>query len=117
MSSLGFMAILQHVLGSLPIVIALFPALVLAVLRRDRHPRASLFTTIGAAAGLLNLVAGFAFQSWLQQRMADSGGYADMQWVFLGNSAVHALLSAVAWGFLVAAIFADRGPAPVAATR
>jgi len=117
MSDMGFMGILQQLLGSLPIIIALFTGLVLAVLRRDRHPRASLFTTIGAAAGLLNIVAGFAFQSWLRLHMADNGGYGDMQLVFLGNSAVHGLLSAVAWGFLVAAIFSDRGPPPVVATR
>ena len=62
MASLGFMEIVQQLLGTLPIVIAMFVGLVLAVTRRDRHPRASLFTTIGVAAGLLNIAFGVAFQ-------------------------------------------------------
>lgn len=116
MASLGFMEILQQLLGTLPIVIAMFVGLVLAVTRRDRHPRASLFTTIGVAAGLLNIAFGVAFQSWLRARGAD-GGYGDLQLYFLGNTLVHALLSTLAWGFLLAAVFADRGPPPVATGR
>lgn len=116
MASLGFMEILQQLLGTLPIVIAMFVGLVLAVTRRDRHPRASLFTTIGVAAGLLNIAFGVAFQSWLRARAAD-GGFSDLQLYFLGNALVHALLSTVAWGFLLAAVFADRGPPVVAGTR
>jgi len=117
MASLGFMEILQQLLGTLPIVIAMFVGLVLAVTRRDRHPRASLYTTIGVAAGLLNVVLGFVVQAWLHQRSADGLGYSDMGMVFAASTAVRGLLSAAAWGFLLAAVFADRGPPPVATGR
>ncbi len=96
-------------LSSLPFFAVYLVAGVLAVSRWDRHPTTSLLVVTSAALAFVSRGVMFVLPAVLMRE----GG--DMQWVQVGY-AITGLVSTVALGCLVAAVFADRnrndGPPP-----
>jgi hypothetical protein len=112
MASEGLMEMLRQLLTTAPLLVVLVVGLSIAVARQRRHPRVSLFAAIGFGAALVQLAFGVWFQYWVRSATADGSGYADLQAWFVGSAALHTALMLLAWGFLIAAVFADRAPAP-----
>lgn len=111
MASGGLFEMIGPLLGSVPLAIAMLVGLVLAVTRHSRHPRVSLFAAIGFAIGLLLVISGVAFNSWIRHASSEGSGMASLSTVLIGYNIAHALLSTASWAFLIAAVFSDR-PVP-----
>lgn len=110
MANVGFFDMIGPLLSALPLAIALFVGLALAVSRHSRHQRASLYAASGFAIALLQIVASLGFQYWVRNTAA-SGGLAGVSGTMIGYNILHVVLSLASWGCLITAIFIDR-PAP-----
>jgi hypothetical protein len=111
MASIGLFEMIGPLLSALPLAIALFVGLGLAVSRHTRHPRASLYAAGGFALALLQIVASLGFQYWLRQT-ASGGGLAGFSGTMIGYNIIHVLLSLASWACLITAIFIDRPASP-----
>lgn len=111
MASFGLFELLLQNIGRLLLLALLIGGLVLAVQRQSRHPRVSLFVSIGLVAATVQVVAGFALQWWLRSSAA-AGSYGGNTVFFTAFGFFQTALELVSVGFLVAAAFADREPLP-----
>lgn len=111
MASLGLFELLLQNIGRLLVLALLVGGLVLAVQRQSRHPMVSLYVSIGLVAAIVQVAAGFGLQWWLASSAA-SGGYSGNTVFFTAFGFLQTALELVSVGFLIAAAFVDRGPAP-----
>jgi hypothetical protein len=112
MASDGLMEMMRQLLTTAPLLVVLVIGLSVAVARQRKHPRVSLFAAIGLGAALVQLAFGAWFQYWVRATTADGRSYSDLQVWFVGSAVLHTALMLLAWGFMIAAVFADRAPTP-----
>jgi hypothetical protein len=92
-----------------PLLLVWVGGLFLAVTRWERHPRTSLFTLIAIALEFVALVSSLFFVTWLIPLLYQQGwGATNMGMAVAGSTFFHAILSAVAWGLLIYAMFYGR---------
>ncbi|MFO0808857.1 MAG: hypothetical protein U0746_09560 [Gemmataceae bacterium] len=96
---------LMVVIGS-PMYVVLACGFLLALLRRQRHPRAALFVALGTGLLLLNYIGSSLLYGWLFSSMRSIGAstWATSSLLRIVQSGI----SAVAFAFLIAAAFVDR---------
>jgi hypothetical protein len=100
---------LTMMLSQIPMMLAYATALVIVIVRWRQAPRASLLALCGVLFGLFLLVVMPLLQAWLIRKYSVGGrSPSEMSMMFsvlgLGGSIAHA----VAFGFLILAIYADR---------
>ncbi len=101
-------SLLGGLLAQLPVLAVLLVGLLLVIMRWGRHPRASALLVAGLA---IHLVVGLlalglnAMLPWLAGSIPGARVGVILQLV----TVVRSLISAVGWGLVLAAVFADRG--------
>ena len=111
MSSLGIPTLsnlLGGLLTQLPVLAVLLVGVLLAVTRWSRHPRASALLLAGLAIQLVMGLLGLGLSAvlpWLVGSIPGARVGVILQLVTI----VRSLISAVGWGLVLAAVFADRG--------
>ena len=94
---------------STPIIIVWVIAIVLALLRWQRHPRVSQFVIIACAVMIVNLVVSRFITIWLPITMRDRGWtMSQIGLIFSAIGIVSALIAAAAWVMILCAIFGWR---------
>lgn len=104
-------AVLSSIAGSLPQLIVMFAALVLAMTRWNRLPTVSMYVAAGAGLMLLTtLISRVAFtvlpMTWSQSGMSGS----DISMRLTAVSMVTGALHAVGLGLWLAAVYSQREP-------
>ncbi len=106
LTSLGFL------LAEIPVLLVWTAGLVIAVVRWRQHPRVSLLTVIALILMLVNLLVGMLLNilipTWLSAQGSDS---SEIILFFTVKGFIQAVISAVAFGLLLAALFGWRKPA------
>ena len=100
-------------LGSLllqsPILLVWLAGFILAAMYWRRHPRASLFTAIALAIFLVETLVDTYLNMWLPLQLSERGmGAVQISQIYMVKGIVTAIIGAVAWGLIVAAIFSGR---------
>jgi hypothetical protein len=104
---------LISLITQLPMIIVYIVGLILAIARRQRHPKASLFAILGTTILLLNLVVMSGVQLWFPRFWVE---HTHAQWRI--NSLLYAIgflrsfLSATGFALLLLAVLTER-PAPI----
>ena len=111
MASLGLFELLLQNVGRLLLLALLVGGLVLAFQRQSKHPTVSLYVSIALVAGIVQVAAGIGLHWWLAQSAA-SGGYSGNTVFFTAFGFFQTALELISVGFLIAAAFVDRDPAP-----
>lgn len=92
--------------------------IVFAVVRWRRHPRASLLIVIGLVVAMANQAAGLALSLSLPQLIdAQFFPSRSLPMIVAAVGWVRSLVSAVAFGLLLAAVFVERPPEDAADTE
>lgn len=113
-----FLAFLAQMMYQAPIFIVEIVGLILALVRWQRHPRASLFFVISLGIFLVLNTVGTLFLFWLPDRLRDGTGTPTSQ-MFLWIPILHVgrnLIGAVGWALVTVAVFSDRSAARVEAS-
>ena len=104
--------ILGTLLARLPVLIIWGVGLFIAISRWSRHPRKSLFIVIALTVlffqSMVGAVLNAALPMWLYNRGMEG---ARMGLIFGLRNFGGAIISAIAWGFLIAALFMPEEPA------
>jgi len=100
----------QNLLIQLPVVFVAGLALAWCLTHWGQMPRACLLGSIGFALVLARAVAASTLQILVPRLMG--GDHRMMMMFFTVSGVVWSLWSALAYGLLAAAVFADRSPAP-----
>lgn len=96
-------------LGALPLYVAWLAGLVAAVVTWRRHPTVSLLTSVSLVVMLVLTFASRLLNVWVVRLGAQAGWSAHEIGLFLGvYGFVSALIEAVAWGLVIAAVFLWR---------
>lgn len=109
---IGFLAQMMY---SSPILIVVIVAMILALVRWRRHPRASLFFLIALGIFLVLNTVGTLFLFWLPDYLRDGQGAPTAQmllWIPILH-VVRNLIGAAGWVLVAVAVFCDRS-APMA---
>lgn len=100
-------SILQSYAVQIPVVLVWSVGLVMAIANWDKHRKAALLTLVSLGVSILNLTVGGYLSMMIPMRISHSdpsAGYATMMVVTITRY----LLSALAWGLILAAVFAGR---------
>lgn len=100
---------LQSLLIQLPILVVWLVIAVIAILRRQRHPKVSLFVVLALVIFLMRLVAGTWLSMWMPMILRDRDMPMGRIGAIMGGSQFAlSLVGAAAWGLIAAAIFRGR---------
>jgi hypothetical protein len=100
---------LAQLLVQVPVYLVWLAGIVLAINYRHRYPRASLFTLIALLIFFVRSIIGTFLSIWLPLMLHSRGLNASgIGVLLLGNNVISALVAALAWGLLIAAIFSRR---------
>lgn len=94
----------------LPVILVDIVGMILALIWRRRHPRASLFFLLGVVIFLVTNIVSTFLAFWLPHHLEVSRGWSPMQaymvmpYLYLGRS----LIAALAWSLVLVAVFCDR---------
>ena len=96
-----------------PLVLVWLVGLGLAITSWRLHPPVSLLATSAFIVAFVTLLLGTALNRWLPL-MVQAGGWSVSQLsvAFLVSGVVQSLANAIAWGLMLAAVFARRGERP-----
>lgn len=93
-----------------PIVLVWLVGIGLAVAHWQRHPRVSLLVVSAIVLSLLTVLIGTPLNLWLPLATRNFGwSTGQLGVVLLLTNVVRSLIAAVAWGLMIAAVFAWRG--------
>lgn len=110
MGSLGT-PVLSNILGGLlsqlPVLAVLLVGVLLAVTRWSRHPRASALLLAGLGVQLILGLLGVGLNALVPWLAAMRSG-ARIALLLGAYNVVRSLISAVGWGLVIAAVFAER---------
>lgn len=96
-------------LMQLPIFLVWLVGFVLAFVYWGRYPRVSLLTLIGLTIFLIETLANTYLSLWLPIMLSQRGiTTAQIGVILTGKGIVTALVDAIGWGLIVAAIFSGR---------
>jgi hypothetical protein len=105
----------QNLLMQAPIVLVAGLALVFCFARWRQMPKACLLGSLGFGLVILRTVLASSLQLLIPRMLG--GNHQLMVTFFTVSGVVWSVVSAVAYGLLAAALFADRGTAPSAEAR
>jgi hypothetical protein len=92
-----------------PFLIAMAVAIVIALVRRQHHPRASMFAVLGFGGFALTSLCTTVLNPLLIMTMNQSGSdISSLSNVMAAVSIGSALINLIWWALIIAAIFADR---------
>lgn len=98
-----------NILAQLPLYLTWLAGIVLAIVTWRKHPQVSLFTLIGLVVVFLNAGFGLFFNMIMVPRLMEGGrSVTSISGVLTIVHAVQTLISAVGFGFVLAAIFGWR---------
>ena len=100
--------IVSRLLPQFPLLIVYVVAIVLALVRWQRHPRASAFLLMGAGLLLANSIGWSVAYQVVMSSQAVGSGPMTLGRVFSIMGIVSGLIAAVGHGLMVAAVFAGR---------
>jgi hypothetical protein len=101
--------LLASLLLQSPILLVWLAGFILAVVYWRRHPRVSLFTVIALVIFLVETLVDSYLNLWLPLMLSERGmGAVQLGQFYMIKGFVSAIIGAVAWGLLVAAIFSER---------
>jgi hypothetical protein len=106
MSPIGFPGL--AILAQIPVLIVWLVGIVLAVARWSRHPRVSLIAVIGLAILAVQAVLSSFVFPWLQVALMRSMAFPRMGLLATVAQAFGALVRALGWGLVLAAVFLGR---------
>ena len=93
-----------------PILLVWLAGFILALVYWRRHPRASLFTVIALVIFLVETLVDTYLNLWLPLMLSERGmGAVQLGQIYMIKGILTAIIGAVAWGLIVAAIFSGRG--------
>ena len=98
-------AIITDYLYQIPVYLIWTGGIVMAVLHRKRHPKASLFTIIALGLFLIRGLAGPYLFSWLPTRIIQEGVARKVVAYRTILEIVWSLSSTIPWGMLMLALF------------
>ncbi|MFO0809088.1 MAG: hypothetical protein U0746_10725 [Gemmataceae bacterium] len=98
-----------HLVLQSPVYAVIACAFLLALIRRRRHPTASLLLMLGVGLMAAESLAAFVFYGWLVTALIGAGGGSpDIdRWQRVAQL-VHGLLVAAAYALIFAAVFVER---------
>lgn len=101
-------------LTQIPVILVWLAGIVIAIYNRRRYPQAAVLTLIAVLLFLFTSLAGTAFNTWLPFALHARGMAASRMGLIAGIiSIVRAILNAIAFGLLLAAIFGWRQKSPM----
>lgn len=94
----------------IPVFLVWIAGIVLALVTWRRHTRVSLLVVIALVIFILESLVGGFVNTWLPLNFRSQFGtnVSQIGWVLTAWSCVRSILSAIAWGLILAAIFAWR---------
>ena len=102
-------AVLASLLFQSPILLVWLAGFILAVVYWRRHPRASLFTVIALVIFVVETLVDSYLNLWLPLMLSEQNmGAIQIGQIYIVKGILTAIIGAVAWGLLVAAIFSGR---------
>ena len=101
-------SLLWNLLADIPVLIALLVCMVFVFMRWKRSPKAALLALIGLVLLLLHMPIFEAIYAFVPEMIASSGSSSSNTFFFLGLINFSAM--ALAFGFLLAAVFVGREP-------
>jgi len=101
----GAIEIIMSLAMRLPILVVAIIGLVMALQRRDKHPRAANYVLIASIGMLLQTIVSMAFYALLPRADFRGDGYIV---VLRGANCFFTVLDALFTGLLIAAAFVDR---------
>jgi hypothetical protein len=108
----SYFSLATSCLAQSPLLLVWVGGLFLALTRWERHPRTSLFIVIAIVLEVVALGSSLFFVTWLIPLLYEQGwGTTNMGLAVAGSTFFHALLSAIAWGLLIYAVFYGRDSA------
>ncbi len=120
MAVTSYASMLTRFLAQLPVYLVWLVGAIVAVVRWRRHPRVSLLAVAGLAVLFLSSLVSTAANSMLPMMVASGalrGSFSRMATVLAVCSIVFAVIAAVGYGLLLAALFSGRAPQPAAEKR
>jgi hypothetical protein len=103
-------SLLWNLLADIPVLIALLACMVFVVMRWKRSPKAARLALIGLVLLLLHMPIFQAVYALVPEMIASSGSSSWNTFFILGLINYSAM--ALAFGFLLAAVFVGREPVP-----
>lgn len=112
MQSFFFYSLLARVLIQLPVLIVLLVGIVLALLNRQKYPRAAWQAFFGLSILFVRALVGPVLSSFLPLLLHSEAGMTASGMGLVSGiiELVMSLLGAVAYGLVIAALFAGRQP-------
>ena len=105
----SYFSLATSCLSQSPLLLVWVGGLFLALTRWEQHPRTSLFTLIAIILEVVALVSSLLLVTWLVPWLFQQGwGMTNIRLALAASTFFHAILSAVAWGLLIYAIFYGR---------
>ncbi|MBE7551296.1 MAG: hypothetical protein HS126_09515 [Anaerolineales bacterium] len=102
----SFFSLATSCLTQSPVLLVWVGGLFLALTRWEQHPRTSLFALIAIVLEVVALLSSLFFVTWLIPLLYQQGWEAtNISMAVAGSTFFHAILSAVAWGLLIYAVF------------
>jgi hypothetical protein len=102
-------SLLWNLLADIPVFIALLACMVFVVMRWKRSPKAALLALIGLVLLLLHTPIFEAIYALVPEMMARSGSTSSSSWnTFFLLGLINYSAMALAFGFLLAAVFVGR---------
>ncbi len=95
--------LLSYLLYQIPVFVVWLAGVVLALVRWKRHPKVSLLTIIAFVLFFAEILSPFYLNVWTLQGLS-----ANMELVSTAINIIEPLITAAAWGLLLAAIFGWR---------
>ena len=116
MESTLLAAYLGGMLPGIPLTLALLAGILLPVIHWHRHPGVSLLTVIAFSTLLVLQLLGNFIGLWLTVNQSQLGlGPRELGFITMVIGFVSSIVAAIAYGFLLAAIFGWRSPAQLSA--
>ena len=102
--------LLQNIIVQLPVIIVALVACIVTVMNWHQSPSASRFSLIGFGLMLVLCFIIPIAQSFVQWKLMPIGGPApaNIRYIFTGLGFLWAILRAVSYGFLLAAVYTGR---------
>ena len=99
---------LQGAVFYVPLLVVWVVALVLAIARRRRHPRASRFIIISMILFVVMALVSIPVNAIVPQLLIESGEHEGLEVFFMAKGALYTLVEVAAWVLLLVALFAGR---------
>ena len=105
-----FLQILTNLLFRLPMLLLWLGALILCIVHRKRHPKASLFGFVAFVIFALQALVNVGLDVWLSGVMGPPTSGMRVGRFYTLRSILSTIVSAIGWGFLLVGFFIDRQP-------